>query len=186
MNNAAFCSTVQPLKGSSSWFRGDQTLTLALTRLGLCTAVVHRSFLHLHDELNVEKVIILLTYPWLWMNGCVPAGMLKVLGVSLCCATCEMVTPGKAFYSTQSKNTEWAELISLGSFLALRTPELYCSSNLRCENKKGATVTVTELHFLEKFMEGKSQHHASLWVCKIWSDCPKGVVVAQQKIKTLR
>lgn len=180
------CSAVQPLKGSSSWFRADQTLTLALTGLVLCTAEVHRSFLHLHDELNVGKVVILLIYPRLWMHGCVPAGMLKALGVTLCCATCEVAASGKAFYSTQSKNTEWAELISPGRFLVLRTPEFYCSSSLRCEDKKGATVTVTELYFLEKFMEGKSQHHATLWVCKIWSDCPKGVVVAEQKIKTLR
>lgn len=115
-----------------------------------------------------------------------PAGMLKALGVTLCCATCEVAASGKAFHSTQSKNTEWAELISPGRFLVLRTPEFYCSSSLRCEDKKGATVTVTELYFLEKFMEGKSQHHATLWVCKIWSDCPKGVVVAEQKIKTLR
>lgn len=72
--------------------------------LGTCPAEVHRSLLHLHDELNEGKVIILLTYPWLWMNGCVPVGMLKVLGVTLCCATCGIFAYGKDFCSARSKN----------------------------------------------------------------------------------
>lgn len=114
------------------------------------------------------KVIILLTYPCLWMNGCVPFGMFKVLGVTLCCATCRVVAYGKAFYSTQSKNTERTELISPGSFLVLSTPELYCTSNLRCEHEDMSYSHSYRTPFPGKvYGEGKSQHHATPWICKI-------------------
>lgn len=136
MNNAAVLQhSVAIERQQFVMIQGRSDSHAALTGLGTCTAEVHRSLLHLHEELNVGRVINLLTYPWLWMNGCVPVGMLKALGATLCCATCGIVAYGKASYTTQSKNTEWTELISPGSFLVLSTPELYCSSNLRCEDE---------------------------------------------------
>lgn len=53
-----------------------------LTCLAACTAEVRVSYLH--DERGAGKVITLLTYPRLWMDGCDSAGILKLLGVALC------------------------------------------------------------------------------------------------------
>lgn len=116
----------------SGW-RDAHVVRVVLRRL--CTAQVHLSLLRLRDETNVGKVITTLTYPWLWMNGCDPVGILKVPGVSLCNQWDRCVWETSS--NIQTKNSDWAGLSSPGirkCFLALSTPELYCSGNLRCED----------------------------------------------------
>lgn len=181
MNNAAILQQSVAVERQQFMIQGCSG---SLTGLGTCPAEVHRSLLRLHDELNVGKVIILLTCPWLWMNGCVPVGMLKVLGVTLCCATCGIFAYGKGF-TVLSPRTEPPELLSPGNSLVLSTPELYCSSSLRCEGRSYRHSYRTPFP-VKVYGEGKSQHHATPWGCKTWSDCPKGILMAEQKIKTLR
>lgn len=153
MNNAAILQHSVATERQQFMIQGWSGSHPALTGLGTCSAGVHRSLQRLRDELSVGKVIILLTYPWLWMNGCVPVGMLKGLGVTLCCATCFLQ------YSVQEQRV-WTELISPGSFLVLSfiaVPIWDVNMEIR------AAVTVTELNFLEKFMERENhsimQHH---------------------------
>lgn len=175
MNNAAILQHSVATERQQFMIQGWSGSHPALTGLGTCSAGVHRSLQRLRDELSVGKVIILLTYPWLWMNGCVPVGMLKGLGVTLCCATCFLQ------YSVQEQRVNRADLSR-----QLSCPELYCSSNLRCEHEVKSCSYSYRTKFPGKvYGEGKSQHHATPWVWKVWSDCPKGLVVAEQKIKTL-